>query len=586
MKKSIIAGIILSSGLFMACDDVFVPAPENNLPIDFLEENSTYAENMLGVVYTYYNMVGGIPFNEPATDDAVSNDATNSWRRIAAGSWTSQENPVNRWENCRSAIQYCNIFLDNLERITWTKEDFVNDIFEIRFRSEALALRGIHMYFLLQAHGGYSADGQLLGIPIVLEPEGAGTNFNIPRDSFEACVAAAKSDLNEALKGLPIKYGSTCFQDMRAKYPGITDGQLERLFGEKFTGRIDGRIVEAFIARLDLLSASPAFGNDSGITWADAANSNAKVIERIGGIDGLDPTGNTWYCHTDIDNYSQSQCPPEVMWRSEKGNSHDLEQENFPPSLYGNGRINPTQNFVDAFPMENGYPISSSESGYDPGNPYAGRDPRLGLYVIYNGAPAGINNSPINTGSDSSNDDGLGKISTSTRTGYYLKKHLRMDVNCNPSSVVDKSHYTARLRYTEFFLNFAEAANEAWGPMGSSQQGYSAYEVIKQIRRRAGIGLENGDAYLESIKNDKEAMRELIRNERRIELSFEGFRFFDLRRWKADLNEAAQGVNISNGVYNIFNVESRNYVVPQMYYGPIPYSEVLKFSELKQNAGW
>ena len=80
-------------------------------------------------------------------------------------------------------------------------------------------------------------------------------------------------------------------------------------------------------------------------------------------------------------------------------------------------------------------------------------------------------------------------------------------------------------------------------------------------------------------------MRQLIRNERRLELCFEGFRFFDLRRWKADLNETARGVNISDGVYNPFDVETRSYR-DYMYYGPIPYSEVLKFSELQQNAGW
>ena len=117
--------------------------------------------------------------------------------------------------------------------------------------------------------------------------------------------------------------------------------------------------------------------------------------------------------------------------------------------------------------------------------------------------------------------------STSTRTGY-MKKLLRMDVNCNPSNIVDKNHYTARLRYTEFFLNYAEAANETWGPTGTGSNSFSAYDIIKKIRQRAGIGLENGDPYLESCKGNKEAMRELIRNERRIELCFEGFRFYDL----------------------------------------------------------
>lgn len=88
---------VLVAGSLASCDDVFEPAPENNLPLDYLELNSSYAENLIGGIYIY--LPTGIPYNDPATDDAVSNDASNSWRRIAAGNWTSSNNPVNRWEN-------------------------------------------------------------------------------------------------------------------------------------------------------------------------------------------------------------------------------------------------------------------------------------------------------------------------------------------------------------------------------------------------------------------------------------------------------------------------------------------------------
>jgi hypothetical protein len=114
---------------------------------------------------------------------------------------------------------------------------------------------------------------------------------------------------------------------------------------------------------------------------------------------------------------------------------------------------------------------------------------------------------------------------------------------------------------------------------------YSAYDVIKAIRQRAGIGTENGDEYLESIKGDQAAMRQLIRNERRLELSFEGFRFWDLRRWNVNLNETAQGMTIEGDSYEVMNVENRVFS-DYMIYGPVPYSETLKFTELKQNTGW
>lgn len=70
--------------------------------------------------------------------------------------------------------------------------------------------------------------------------------------------------------------------------------------------------------------------------------------------------------------------------------------------------------------------------------------------------------------------------------------------------------------------------------------------------------------------------------------------FLDLRRWKvnlANLNEAAKGINITTDattgkyIYKTFDAEVRNYS-DYMYYGPIPYSEILKYSNLKQNDGW
>lgn len=120
---------------------------------------------------------------------------------------------------------------------------------------------------------------------------------------------------------------------------------------------------------------------------------------------------------------------------------------------------------------------------------------------------------------------------------------------------------------------------------------FSAYDVIKAIRERAGICKGTADPYLDRCAQSKEAMRELIRNERRLELCFENHRFWDLRRWKADLNTVAKGISITKDpatgafVYKTIDVERRDYR-DYMYYGPIPYSEVMKWSALRQNDGW
>ena len=211
---------------------------------------------------------------------------------------------------------------------------------------------------------------------------------------------------------------------------------------------------------------------------------------------------------------------------------------------------------------------------------------------MYNGGKLG--SAEIITGTYGTNRDALNRDNgSSTRTGYYMRKWLRDDVNLTPGSVTGQRHYTPRIRYTELFLDYAEAANEAWGPTGKGAHNYSAKDVIKAIRQRAGVG-GTDDPYLEQCATNKESMRELIRNERRLELCFENHRFYDLRRYKVEmnkLNEAAKGIQITKQddgtlVFTVLpNVEVRNYK-DYMYYGPIPFTELQKYSALEQNKGW
>ena len=74
-----------------------------------------------------------------ATDDAVSNDAENSWRKIASGMWTANNNPADRWTSCRSAIQYINLFLANADKVKWAKDEVVAQMFCDREKAEAYA---------------------------------------------------------------------------------------------------------------------------------------------------------------------------------------------------------------------------------------------------------------------------------------------------------------------------------------------------------------------------------------------------------------------------------------------------------------
>ena len=593
MKKINIKALTILAAASLAltsCDDLFEPAIENNLGVDYMYNNAGYAEGVLGNAYTRIPC-GSFPFSEVATDDAVSNDTGNAWRKLAGGEWTSEKNETERWCDCRAAIMYINMFLARAEKVHWADDEIASKMFCDREKGEAYGLRAMYMYYLLQAHGGMTADGQLMGVPIITEEEDVHSEHNLPRNTFADCMKAIYDDCQKAIELLPSEYKDIETDDeVPAKYKeiGATKGQFNRVFGLIFRGRVNATIVQAFRSKAALLAASPAF-QASGAKYEDAANYAAEVLDKIGGVEGMDPTGWTWYANTkEINGLANGECPKEVLWRGEKSENNDWEKDNFAPSLEGKGRINPTQNFVDAFPMANGMPITEDGSGYDANDPYANRDPRLAAYVLYNGCKEGVNDTEINTTVDGGTKDGINKeVGKSTRTGYYLRKLLRQDVNLDPNKTTKQHHYTPRIRYTELFLNYAEAANEAWGPTGKGSHNYSAYDVIKALHKRAGVGND----YLESIKTNKEKMRELIRNERRIELSFEGFRFWDIRRWNLvdEMKAEVYGMSISTvdgeKKYTVVPVDTRNYK-DYMIYGPIPNTEMLKFDQLQQNVGW
>ena len=551
------------------------PIDENRLDLD---DVSTFPERAEGILLNGYSgLVNQYSFSEAATDDAVNNILTNNYKRIALGELNAQFNPASRWGNYEQVF-WVNKFLKIIEagKTQWSRDTLTNTMFEMRMKGEALALRGLHHFYVLQAHAGIGQSGQLLGIPYFTEFIESNGNFNVPRLTFEDSVKAILADFDAALNLLPTDYGLSA-GNVDPWYSNLDNFDYDKygiVNDNFFELRISGRIVKALKARLALFAASPSF-LDNQSYYQMAATNASEILNTIGGVAGLDANGIEFYA-SDVNIQSR-----ESLWRgSIGGNSATFERRMFPPSVNGNGEINPTQNFVDAFPMLDGTPISGSNL-YDPQNPYANRDPRLEKYVVFNGTEFG--GGIINTGVGGGNDRLDSIPGQSTTTGYYLKKLLQPEVRINNDGTAQgKRHANVYFRYTELFLILAEAANEIDGP-DHQVNGISARDIIAAIRNRAGI--TQPDNYLASITT-KQDMRELIRNERRIELSFEGHRFWDLRRWGADLNEPARGLFFNGTNYQeLPSVEIRNYQSFATYM-PIPNSEILKFSELEQNNGW
>ena len=491
-KNKFIAVLIfftLHSSLFTltSCDDMFTPADENTRQEDAMVEESEYAHGLL--MYAYDRL----PYlttttTDIATDDAVTNLTSSNYLNMAMGTWASDNNPMSVWDACKDGIQYVNKFFTIVEQAKWAPSAASKQqMFIDRLKGEAFGLRAVFYYYLLQAHGGYADDGQLYGVPLLTKPEDGSSDFNQPRATFADCVKQIFVDCDSAMFYLPMEYVDIDNnEEIPEKYKelGANVSNYNLVFGVKANNLMSAKSAEAIKAQVALLAASPAFRDQSGVTSAEAATLCAKVLNRIGGMEGFDPTGNVWYKNkTKLDPNAAEM--PEILWREDRHNNAAQERENFPPTLYGQGRVNPSQNLVDAFPMRSGLPITNPNSGYDPKNPYANRDMRLADNIIYNGtiyrkAEIITGTYPVVTDQGVVQyDDNINYGNTSTRTGYYMKKLLRDDVSPLPSSQITQQHIYPRIRYTEIFLAYAEAANDAWGPkVDGAGVGFTAYDVI------------------------------------------------------------------------------------------------------------
>ena len=586
---------------------MFEPSKENTRQLETLVQETDYVYGLLIYAYTRLPYMTTTQ-TDVATDDAVTNVGSDGYKLMAQGTWRSDNNPLTQWDACKDGIQYVNYFLKYVNDVNWAQSAASKQqMFIDRLTGEALGLRAIFYYHLLQAHGGYDDEGNLLGVPLLTEPEDGSSDYNQPRASFAAIVQLIFDDCKRAAALLPDQYvdidSVADITKNKQKYIdlGVQMAGYNLVFGDMAKNLVSGKVVEAVMAQTALLAASPAYRDQSGVSAEEAAKICAEVLKNV----EFDEEGNHWYKNvTKLS--SSTNVIPEVLWRAnwEKGECSQ-EMDNFPPSLNGSGKINPTQNLVDAFPMANGYPITDSRSGYDASDPYANRDPRFEDDIIHDGSTFIDGTIITGTYGDANNKDNINNSgSQHTLTGYYMKKLLREDAGPSAKSQTGarQPHIFPRIRYTEMFLAYAETANEAGGPTYKAP-GFdlSAYDVIKMIRKRAGIGKDangdyQGDPYLDECAGNKEKMRDLIRNERRIELCFENKRFWDMRRWLLPIDETAKGVQVDkidaaleavpgNLKYTLLNVEPRQFESYQ-YFGPIPNDEVLKWSNLKQNKGW
>lgn len=238
----------------------------------------------------------------------------------------------------------------------------------------------------------------------------------------------------------------------------------------------------------------------------------------------------------------------------------------------------PTKQAVDAYRMTNGKEITDPSSGFNPKDPYANRDPRLrySIFVLGSELP---NGKKYDSRPGSGTGDAIGNSENSTGTGFNTRKYLNKEDMLQPNN---GGINLILMRYAEVLLIYAEAKVEA------DEIDQSVLDAINAVRNRSDVKMPA----LTTLGSQAE-MRELIRNERQVELAFEGLRYFDIRRWRI-AERVVPGI-LYGMTYADPGGELRTISLPAFvkvfnknrdYLWPIPQRELELNPNLTQNPNW
>lgn len=591
MKKSI---ILITSAIALAlfctsCNDFLEPLPDGS----YNEDNfSKYPDLVRGYIDKAYNLrpstyyVSEFVGTDAATDDMVYRDKSKPVRLLSIGAGQMTNYPFESiWTRDYKAIYYCNLFLkDDLGKNTrYLVDDKSNKVLQRCLEGDAYGLRAWYMFNLLEFFAGRDSEGHLLGVPIFTEPVDLAKykKDDVKRASYDECIKQILADCEKAIELLPI-----------ANRDQFLEGESFHVTGAIRYRGIDATSIKALKAKVLLTWASPAFNPDGDKSrWEAAAKAAKEVIDfklNVEGkfTDGFNPNASFSWTNPNT---------PEIIYLGNINQNATFETNFYPLAFNGEANMAPSAEFVDAFPMANGYPISDIRSGYDSSNPYVGRDPRFYENVFYNGCEVRRNQGSqeimYTFDTTTYGKDGPGRVMTSP-TGYYARKYVYLGWNDNDVNKQTAQHCIFFFRWTHMCLMFAEAANNAVGP-DIPIEGLTAKQALEYIRKRPtesgnpGVGAV-ADPYLEECAASQAKFDELVKNEWRIETFLEGIRFHNVRRWAtdvADINKPVSRIVIEGNAYNKVEIEGERRNYPSLWL-PIPYAEVRKCPDLVQNEGW
>lgn len=605
--------------LLTSCVDYLDKESDTELTLPMVFEDKTRIEGWLANVYShvpdpYWGYARKLGW------DILSDDMTASerWRQwdwkvipMLLGEWTpSTDWDGNYWSRLPQLIREANIFIENVHPLP----DQGISATEVTYMKAEMRFMIAYYYYLLSNTYG----------PVPFKPNYiAPTDFNLAdlmegqRPYYEV-VDWVDKELKEVAEILPAKYTEA------RKY-----------------GRATSIMCLAVCARMLLFAASPLVNGNPDYAnhknkdgenlfsttadktkWAYAAQACKELIDAAEAAghklytekndDGtIDPFMS--YQNLFLTRYDEGNT--EILFARPGGSEYgEYEKHATPAASGGSGGLGVTQSLVDAFFMENGLPINDDDSKYvetgfsvsdetrdntvwdtevnggaiskkNTYNMYCHREPRFYITVSYNNSYFTQEKRVFNFFNGSADNP---HTHDAPQNGYLIRKKISPDLNVKQGTYKYRPGIVYRLG--EAYLNYAEALNESDPGNGD------ILVYLNKIRERAGIRQYTTGAtdenYIHVDLNDQAEMRKLIRAERRVELSCEGIRYDDLRRWKEAenvLNGDFYGMNFSGKDNSSFYVRTpylKRVYKKAYYWFPIHQSEIDKNDKLVQSPYW
>ena len=604
--------------LLTSCVDYLDKESDTELTLPMVFEDKTRIEGWLANVYShvpdpYWGYARKLGW------DILSDDMTASerWRQwdwkvipMLLGEWTpSTDWDGNYWARLPQLIREANIFIENVHPLP----DQGISATEVTYMKAEMRFMIAYYYYLLSNTYG----------PVPFKPNYiAPTDFNLAdlmegqRPYYEV-VDWVDKELQEVAKILPAKYTEA------RKY-----------------GRATSIMCLAVRARMLLFAASPLVNGNPDYAnhknkdgenlfsttedkskWAYAAQACKELIDaaeaaghKLYTEENDDGTIDPFMSYQNLFLTRYDEGNTEILFARPGGSEYgEYEKHATPAASGGSGGLGVTQSLVDAFFTENGLPINDDseyeETGFSDSdetrdntvwdtevnggaitksgtyNMYCHREPRFYITVSYNNSYFTQEKRLFNFFNGSKDNP---HTHDAPQNGYLIRKKISPDLNVKQGTYKYRPGIVYRLG--EAYLNYAEALNESDPGNGD------ILVYLNKIRERAGIRQYTTGAtdenYIHVDLNDQAEMRKLIRAERRVELSCEGIRYDDLRRWKEAenvLNGDFYGMNFSGRDNSSFYVRTpylKRVYKKAYYWFPIHQSEMDKNDKLVQSPYW